>query len=213
MAHLIRGDFMTHLRLVALAALLSLAQSLGAATTENGPETFTSIHTQYDALLEFFEAGQLPNEESMVGLWTGRCYLQSNPSKPFGMVLAARRFLRREVTEDHGPAFPAPAPQYVLNFGLFNHSGHRELANRYDNLSPQDRMDMERIYTSPFFLNMVSTVVDNARESEYREGNLRYSLRQHKGYFVVIARVLRSSGQYIEGDIFNACYFFKKVGN
>lgn len=204
---------MTQLRLVTLAVLLTFAQSTFSVTSENGPETFTSIHTQYDALLEFHEAGQLPAEEAMQGLWTGRCYLQSNPSKPFGMVLAARRFLRREVTEDHGPAFPAPAPEYVLNFGLFNHSGHREVANRYDNLSPQDRFDMERIYTSPYFLNMVSRVENNARLSEYREGNLRYSLRQYKEYFVVLATVLRSSGEYVGGEVFNACYFFKKVGN
>ena len=181
---------------------------------------FSSVHavsefsTDFEELGEMFDQGTLPQKEDTFGWWSGRCYLEKEPSKPRAVLLASRI-----ITHPHnGGTFPSrPAHQM-----MFFRAGTKAPADYYDNdLSKfKDSAETElEEFKNRLFITTDSSVI----KEEERVGTLMstdnrdaiYSIRKYEDYFVGQVFSLYTTrggrGSQLRRAHYANCYFFKKV--
>lgn len=177
----------------------------------NAPNAASARATNpWEDLTEMFDEGVQPTHEAITGWWSGRCFSPENPNTATGQLLIAQEVNITSGDPRHGPAFPLEDEiRFVMAIG-----GHGPApdAERYDNLTPKDRADIERLTQTPDFAQLVVYAQDGSFVSYNEPGNLRFEVRRYQNYFVSRSLVIRDQDENIKaGYIFSRCYFFKKV--
>lgn len=170
--------------------------------------------SRYNSLMNYFAAGMQPSMAEVEGWWSGRCYSKTAMNEPKGQLLVATNVTKLPPdSTGNGPLFPAPAPTTTFNMAVISHyNGQGAEAERYDNLSVSDRADVENFVKSDAdFQNMAARIENGSLASDNTTGNLRFVLRRYSNYFVVENVIIGNDGVNVAGDVFAACYFFKKV--
>jgi hypothetical protein len=160
-----------------------------------------------DQVMERYNSGTDPEFTSMIGWWTGRCYLNTSPSSPFGVLMVAAE-TSESVGDDNGPQFP-PKVTLTKRMALVGHIYNSPAF--FDEMTEEKKQSIRDFETSGEFKNLVATSIDGSWNTDNVDGNLRYTLRKNGDYFYGPATLLKDSGENKAGSVFAACYFFKKV--
>jgi hypothetical protein len=150
-----------------------------------------------------FNQGTMPEFDSMIGWWTGRCYNVNTPNTAEGMMLAAAT---NTLTEggDNGPDFP-PIVRTVQNMGFITYGGTAR-ADFFDNLAETERNEIARFLATDTFKNIIAIAADGSINAD--GGSLRYTIRKFGDHFYGQATHLTGTDM---GKVYEACYFFRKI--
>ncbi len=201
-----------------LSPALAFAELSVSSTKQKKLPRQSEIHrvlvdnNNFEKLESYYAQGTLPSQDQIAGYWSGRCYLKTSPSVAYGNVLMAKLLTApTPPTPDDGPLFPPEEPKMTFNLAVANHSGTFEVPNRYDNISDSDKAHVIDLAKSAEFYKLTTTVVDHSLLSVHDAGNLSFSARAYKDYYLVKATVLRNQDALQAGDVFSMCYFFKRI--
>jgi hypothetical protein len=132
-------------------------------------------------ILRLYNAGTLPTQNQASGWFAGRCYSQEAPDRPIASLLAG------VIDQMNGPI----GQSFKLVIQLYE----TKSPDYFDNLSNQDRQDMESFVESGKSTVSEARVFDQSLSSIYRSENARYQLRQNGNFLTVKVVRFRDSGK------------------
>jgi len=178
-------------------------------TVSESPTTQNGEPSRYSQLLLNFSSGKLPLPSTLEGAWSGRCYFRATPNEPRPMILAGKT-ISKNSDEDNGPLFPPPSPSTFLSVALVTIPGVTR-PDGFDQLTDEDRRLLETLIGRKDFAKYAATADSGSVVSQNNGGNLKYLIRSYKNYFIAEAAVVHDETPYKAGQIYSACYFFKKI--
>lgn len=168
----------------------------------------------FDQLSERFATGFIPN--AALGWYSGRCYAKSFPSLATNGLLVMALVTTQEGSNNDGPLFP---PTQFNEYKLSLLGNGSQIPDYYDTLdsNPALQMEIQRLVDTDIRTNTSTAIIsDNALQSTYLNGNLKFRVRQggvnsSGDYLFAQAVILNSTDNQVAGEVYQNCYYFKKV--
>ncbi|MBE8221525.1 MAG: hypothetical protein HAW60_02230 [Bdellovibrionales bacterium] len=184
---------------ISLLSTTSIANEVNSSTNHPKMNNSDSIFNQ---LGDMFTKGKLPTKKSTYGWWSGRCYMSTDQKIPKNSLLASRSI---KVGTNNGPAFPAKyAHQMLIGEAL------GKPADFYDDISNQ-KDSLKNYIEKPEERKVLAQKENGSLASRYELGNLKFSIRKYKDYFVGQLTALVDYDSGSAGSVYANCYYFKKV--
>lgn len=181
---------------ILLVSIIIIGSSLAYSGTES--QLFAENVSYFDQLSEYFAKADVPTLDELSGWHSGRCYQNLKPNQPRAALAV---LVEENGGNDDGPLFPNV--KYIYPFDYTTPS-------QFDSYTS----DVEALVQSTLNSGIEITpaeVVDGSYISKYEFGNLVYRVRKGKDYLFMIHTVIKDLYPFKAGDIFAACYLFKKI--
>lgn len=164
--------------------------------------------SKFDMLTSYFQTGDLPTPTQLAGNWSGRCYSKTN-EKPQASLLTAHEVTHTS-NQSEGPLFP-PEVSKTFNLATVQSYGLGDAPDLFDSMGPRLKVMLNSFLLSSEFKDLVSSVEDRSLVSRNEQANAKYVVRKYQNYFLVQLLVLQDVANFKSGDIYQICYYFKKV--
>ncbi|MFC1521204.1 hypothetical protein ACFL6Y_02220 [Elusimicrobiota bacterium] len=178
-----------------------------ADAQQNGPVSESEQDTSYFSQLKgMYEKGSLPTTKELKGWFAGRCYWGNYPDRAAGGILMG---VRKKRTKQNGPLFPP------YEFKLMTFYDTSDNPDIYDNMTDKDKCEMAEMADPLFSGHELVKEIDASlmTRSLDPEAIAEFRVRKYEDYFVEIGIALKDVQGIKTGEIFMACYYFKKVRN
>ncbi len=150
--------------------------------------------SQFETIKSMFANAEPPEIDSLLGIYSTRCYFGTRPTVPVGFVLiTARLKSANAVGETHGML-------------IANTLGQNQPENSYDTLTDNDHKAVQAIITSDWFSKFPAALINGSFESNYFVADAvvnRLSTRKTPdGYVVKLALLVKLvTGEVSEQEV------------
>jgi hypothetical protein len=187
---------------------LNLAYALDLSSTSN---------TKYEILNSYFVNAQEPSFQDIKGWWSGRCYRKNKPQTAVGSRLVVSLSTGpyhptppyHPIPDEDGPMFPHTLIKHEYNMMVFEVPAAP--ANFVDFSNNGLTESLEGYTLSPQYNQFKAEHHEKSIVSKNEPGNALMSVRKHDRYLLAQVANLHSDSNYIAGDVFSNCYYFKKI--
>lgn len=201
--------FSVFLVLFAAPSALAQIQALNADAVKNELKeaefiSSSTVETRFSDLVQRFETAATPTRNEIKGWWSGRCFYPKTPDAAENALLVGTSEL---IGGSQGPLYPPREAYKIIHLVWTGKS-----ADVYDEPS-REIIDSVAGLLSNGGLTGVSEAVETqgSLASSNTPGNLEWRIRKNGPYFFEESIILRTNNDYKAGEIFAACYYFKKI--
>lgn len=158
----------------------------------------------YAEIQGMFAVAQLPTESEVMGLRSGRCFSQGEPSTARANLLAG---IQKRIEGNGGPLFP-PKTEFKIVSVVNSGSGP---ADYFDQMSPSVRQQLTTFLDGDLRSIGEGRVESGSLVSTNESGNLAFRVRKSGDYLLMLSTIMKDTSDQKVGDVYAACYYFKLV--
>lgn len=163
--------------------------------------TDVADESYFQQLQKLYALGTSPSKEDLTGWFAGRCYKHGSPSRPEGALLTG---VQKVVGDDNGPLFPQKS-----DFRIASLTSSR--VDYFDHLTTDKELEIDSLVSSIFGKLTTAVEIDGALVSKHETSNFEYRVRKYNAFFIGSMALLKDYRDLKSGDVYGACYYFKKV--
>lgn len=176
---------------------------LPTVKAQENPPTVES-KTGFVQIQEMYQAGAFVDFSEVKTMTSGRCFRSQTPTKPEPALLIA---MTETVTSDGGLTIP---PKLSDRFWTYT-SYVSYSPDFFDEMSSSEIAELEKLMKKDFSEYSEAKREDKNLLSIYREGNGALRARKFENDIVALMTIIKDENQYKAGEVYFACYYFKKI--